>query len=316
MLMSDQVEATTKETFASIQSPSVQATLQNTSVKLSGTAAGGAFTGSGAVLYSRDNTVYVVTAKHNLYVFAGEKDPPAWDQVLVSDFQQKVSILYDDKMQFGGVPKQTASISGITTVDLSSPQSWLYDVMILESTDAAFSTFAQANYAVQNITGSNSTFVMNESSYLGKGGTTSQVYFIQTGYGRNDELLGNGKKLPTGKPGDNISGTLQYRFPQPKANQTVTVYNQTTDGSDFYQFLNTIQLSADTNTSTAEGDSGGPLFLVRFDKPSKTWQIYLIGVTTGADMETAQILCPKPPALRVNNIATSLAYCYSNEIIY
>jgi hypothetical protein len=114
-----------------------------------------------------------------------------------------------------------------------------------------------------------------------------------------------------------VSGSLQYRTTQPEANAnptTVTVYNQfSNDRTRYYQLDNAVRLTADPNTSTAPGDSGGPLFLV--SSVSGQPQLFLIGVTSGSDMALAPEPCPPPNQLRVNNIATSLQYCYQNYLI-
>jgi hypothetical protein len=306
MIMSAPVQAAIQSQFSQLQ-PSICTTLQNTSVMLTGTTPGGfGFTGSGVILYTDGDYTYVVTAKHNLYVFNNQSNPPTtWDPSLLTTFQGKITINYDDEMAFGKPPGKTASIDAVQTVDIPS-QSWLYDVMILKSENPDLMTFAQSNN-VYPVPAANQGVVTNANQYLQKG---NQSYFIQTGYGKVSDTASNSQKtLPIDTLGSNRYQTLQYRFTQPKANNTATVYNQFWNNkSQYYQFQNAVQVDADANNSTAPGDSGGPLFLVKFAGGS--WGLYLIGITSGSDMALAQTPCPAPSFILENNIVTSLESCY------
>jgi hypothetical protein len=319
MIMSAAAQGQIQTLFAQLQSSrstsSLCTTLQNTSVMLSGTTPKGkGFTGSGVILYSDTDTAYVVTAKHNLYVFNDQTDPPAtWDPTVVTKFQQAIKINYDGPMAFGKAPGRSASISQVVTVDIPSPGTWTYDVMILKSADSDLMGFAKVNN-LYPLDQADLNVVLNQQTYLQRNNT--QNYFIQTGFGFVRDTASNAAKtkLPLNPTGStNQNQTLQYRVTQPLAEQTNTVYNQfSTNKSQYYQFQNAFQVQADANNSTAPGDSGGPLFLLT--GAGGSWALYLIGVTSGSDMALAQTPCPAPPNILENNIVTSLETCYRQNI--
>ena len=83
---------------------------------------------------------------------------------------------------------------------------------------------------------------------------------------------------------------------------------------DYSAVTHAIQLSADPANSSAPGDSGGPLFVVSGFGTARL-RLHLIGTSYGADLSTAPERCPPSGKLRVNNISTSLEYCYTNYIL-
>ena len=58
------------------------------------------------------------------------------------------------------------------------------------------------------------------------------------------------------------------------------------------------------------GRLGGPLFVAHYVAARKAYELALIGITLGADMQTTKVPCPENPAVRVNNLATSLEPFY------
>lgn len=323
MIMTEANEALFKSAVSNLPAP-IQTGLQNASVRLSGKTSGGqTFTGSAVILYSDGTDVVLATAKHNLYVFAGQFDPPAWSDDLVNSFRANVNVVYDNSMSFGTMPTRTAALSGAFPVDAGGqPRSnynqarWLYDVMILKSNDQNLMQFAANNHVVDNpIDGADRGFVQKPGDYLRRG---NQTVFIQTGYGNVRDTVGDVKKItlpqPVNKAGSAKDGSLQYRTTLPSGTAPVTVFNQKeTNKQQYTQFDQAIQLTADPTSSTAPGDSGGPLFVATYVR--NAWRLYLIGITTGSDMAVAEEPCPKPPALVANNVATSLQYCYQQDLI-
>lgn len=308
MIMSETVEKASKDKFATIQD-AVRTLLQNTSVKLAGQATQGPFIGSGVILYADETNTWILTAKHNLYIFNGDKDPPAWDDKLMTAFQSKVQIYYDAAMDFNKEPVQSAAITSIIPVNQTNDKSWAYDVLILKSTDANLLTFAGLNAAYNTADHTVANVVNNPATYLD---TSKGQLFVQLGYGEIAETVNN-KKLPAEKPGDNKKGSLQYRIAKPLANALVPVYDRVGTTAVYNQSDDVIQLTADANDSSGPGDSGGPLFIILPPAKNTPAKPYLIGVTTGADMATSKTPCPTGNALRVNNIPTSLQYCYNKD---
>jgi Trypsin len=308
MLMTATVQKASADKFATLPGP-IKTAIQNTSVRL--VDSGGRFNGSGMIVYTDgSNNTTIVTAKHLLYSLIGANDTPAWSTQLETDFQQKVSIKYDTAMTFNKNPTQTAAIASITSVTPDAQQPWEYDVMILTSTDPTLATFATTSYVyARSKNGVDYGFLTKAARYLSK---TDQT-FVQTGFGANREEAEDKlkTKMPKSNLGTNNSGCLQYRFPVLKADATVTVYSQRNDDPSVYDpGIDSIWIQANPTDSTAPGDSGGGLFVV--NRISNRDRFFLIGVTTGADRETSRTPCPTSGALRVNNVSTSLAYCYEN----
>lgn len=308
MLMTQQVQAASDQKFNGLPQ-ALRQQLLNSAVKLRDTQ--NRFLGSGVIL-SHDPTTgetKILTAKHLLYVLAGKTDPPTWDPALLTAFQQQVSIYYDTNMTFNRDPAQNATISSVTELNQGTPDDWTYDLMILTSVDANLAQFAMTNFAYTKPEGRDFNYVLNATMYLDK---TNQI-FMQIGYGMATETAENVQKtkMPLGAAGTNQSKRLQYRFPQPTAKAITPHYNQRSDNKSLYAlYRDGIELTADATDSSAEGDSGGPLFVII----PATGKYYLIGITAGADMAASEIPCPSGGALRVNNIATSLQYCYQTYI--
>lgn len=309
MLISAANEQQYATDFAKIPQ-AIRETILRATVKLVGSA-GGTFTGSGVIIYADGETTTIVSAKHNLWVLADKSDPPEWDDAYVRGFKANVSIKYGPTLAYDGAPDQTAAIAGITPVvqDGGEP-SWLYDVMLITSTDVQLAAHAAKYHIGPTGQMANLTFLTTPKQYLKR--APNQTYFVRTGFGKVRENPDNKPSvtMPIEKPGTNREGRLQLIMTEPSADKPVTVYSQQSDHSGYYQFNDAVQVTADPNSSTAPGDSGGPLFYVAVGKTPNVW---LIGVTTGADMDTAQKPCPPAGgAYRVNNIVTSLSYCYQN----
>lgn len=297
----------------------VSSLLLNSSVRLRGNTPKDAdFYGSGAMLFASpsDKSTVVVTAKHNLEIYMEAGPRPDIEKAAAS-FQTNVKIYYEAEMKFNSEPSQVANITDINLVKADSSGDWDYDVVILKSDDPTLFGISSKNpiYPIGDKVKKPAYFdvVANQKKYLSKGSTDDPHYFIQTGFGNIRDTV-QGKNLPPDdeKAGDNKLGGLQYRTTEPLAATTTTVYFQEGETTKYVPYDRAIQLSADATSSTARGDSGGPLFLSYFQKGAG-WGLYLIGVTTGGDMETSRKPCPPKGTLVVNNISTSLEYCYRNE---
>jgi hypothetical protein len=316
MLMSKDNQAAYLEKVGSLPLGStLNRGLLNSVVKLSGsTSEGSTFTGSAVIAYVEDGTVTLVSAKHNLYIYAEKEDPPEWDEELATTFRDNVTIVYDSPMRFNLDPGRKAAISAVKPIVQKDENPWAYDVMILESTDANLAVITSI-FPITDLKRSPTDlgYLLDEKRYLKRDGQT----FIQFGYGKNRETAQNRAKtlMPEAKVlGTNLDGCLQFRVCEPLATKKVTVYGERTDDPKKYDpAIDAIQVSADPTSSSAPGDSGGPLFVVT--RLSDVDRLFLIGVTYGADLAAAETPCPSGGKLRVNNIVSSLAYCYRSGLL-
>lgn len=293
----------------------------NVSVRLKGTTPKGSdFKGSGAMLFaSPGGYTVLVSAKHNLEVYM-QAGPRPDINAAVESFKKNVKIYYENAMAFDTDPSQEADISDLLPVKADSAGDWDYDVMILKSEDQGLLKAATASpiypFADKKKGPAYLTVVTNQKKYLSKGTKDNRYAFVQTGFGKVTDVV-EGTTLPKDGVGNNREGGLQYRFTYPLVEEARTVYNglvQKDKPIQYFQFDRAIQLAADANNATFEGDSGGPLFLSYYDKDSKGWVLYLIGVTTGGDMLVDRKPCPPKGVLVVNTISTSLEYCYVNGL--
>lgn len=306
----------------------VRPSISNASVRLLGTNPQGSdFDGSGAMLcIGFDGSTLVVSAKHNLEVYWNRGARPADLNEIAESFRDRIRIYYGaDGMEFNTEPAQEAEINEVTPVTSVGDDPWDYDVMVLKSHNPGLAQVCSANqiYPLSNSRQKQSyDLVVNDHRlYLSRTAPLdkkSTAYFIQTGFGRVRDTVRN-RLLPLNGAGDGAHGGLQYRVTSPLAAETVRVYNQLVNKEDktvvYYPFDNAVQLTADADTSTYKGDSGGPLYLTYFEKGTG-WRLFLIGVTTGGDMATAQVPCPPNDVLVANNISTSLAPCYQQGLFF
>lgn len=299
----------------------VKARILNSSVSLKGpNTAHNDFDASGAMLCNNGEETFLVSAKHNLEVYWNKGNRPPLNDI-VDSFRQNVKIYYQPGMAFDTIPNRVADIEEVIPVTSVGTGEWDYDVMILKSRDPGLLEVSQANeiYPVLNSKQRQSynEVATEERTYLSRTFQAKDVltYFIQTGFGRVRDTV-RGASLPTGTPGPNRHGGLQYRATAPMAQATVTVYNQVGQTSSYDRYDAAVQLAADANSSTARGDSGGPLYLAFYDKTFKDWRLLIIGVTTGGDMSTAQEPYPPQKVLVANNISTSLAACYKQGLFF
>lgn len=318
MLISAAKQNTFNDLLNKTIDPNVKTRILNSSVSLKGkNSKQSDFDGSAAMLCFTENTTFLVSAKHNLEVYAESGNRPAMKGIPES-FTANVKIYYAANMQFNTQPTQVAAIAETIPVTIGSEGAWDYDVMILKSTDPGLLQVCQANqiYPLTNNKQKEAydQIVTVDRLYLSK--TTTQntpAYFIQTGFGRVTDKV-EGTQLPKDKAGPGKHGKLQYRVTAPKAQATVEVFNQVEKTSKYDSYIRAVQLDADENNSTFRGDSGGPLYLTYFDKKAGGWKLFVIGVTTGGDMDTAKKPCPPKGTLVANNVSTSLAHCYSQGL--
>ena len=321
MLLSRENQEKFVQKMAGLSQSQANLYIMNSSVRLFGNSLTQSdFTGSGVMAYSAKGETTIVTAKHNLSTFGDLTDPATMDTSLIDAFKNKIRIYWDAPMEFNLRPKRSAGISEIIPIIPDAQRPWEYDVIILKSRDPDLAIRAQIwSVYSPSYNPLDSIYLSDQRQYLGrKDKAKRDQLFIQTGFGAVREKAEDGKNtvMPVAKNiGENTEGCLQFRVCEPKAEETVTVYAERTKRPPNYDAVtHAIQLSADATNSTAPGDSGGPLFVVSGFGTARL-RLYLIGTSYGADLSTAQERCPPRGELRVNNISTSLEYCYTNYIL-
>jgi hypothetical protein len=253
--------------------------LLNATVYLSTTAGN---KGSGVILAADTTTAYVLTAKHLLYTLSGLKSP---DTKKPSDFNNTTFL---EKVQIGyttaaleGAPTLTAPVTGLNFTG-SDDQTWQYDIMIMESTDATFRTFVLANRFVRLAMKQTYDILLSVKRTGCEALNTKNYKFIQLGFGdgRDPEVIAT--KSATDYT--DFAGKVQCKQSQPKAATPLDGFFEIVDGKPSAQWPVSDQICemvADVTNSSGPGDSGGPLFALLKTDLTK---FFLVGLTTGANV--------------------------------
>ena len=316
----------------------------NSTVKLVGKGAGkgSTFTGSGVIFYiDADKGVYILTAAHNVLVQAKAPMKRVSNmEALLTQFTSKVQISYGGTQSGGDMSFNTdayarADITG-GQVNLGSSLShktdnYLYDLVVLWSKDSALKTYTQKWVfgdgttpvdisAIQSTMKTEAEYYQGSTNYLLDNG---YYHHIQLGYGKNfddrySEQIKGGKIIQGEKQVKGCeSGTgmtsnhLHYRLAQPTSTWFPSSYLQTAPAGKspaYLEFVKSIVMEGKVQSTTAEGDSGGPLFAV---EKEDLGIVCLIGVTTGADMHAAQ----KPYATPFGNCISASVLPFYDEFV-
>jgi hypothetical protein len=272
--------------------------------------------GSGVILGVDGTKAYILTAKHNLFILAGQLKPedkttkafkkPS-DYVL-TDFSGGISIGYRPAalLQPPEDPPRTVTVqvTGFSFAGVAgSGDDWIYDAMLFECTNPDFYTFVNTNRFIKkaNYAGYKSSLALNKSKRKYQLLDRSQFQFIQLGYGEaKPKDMDIEKENYTSYP-----KRIQCKQSVPVAATPVPgiVYEpraKETDRSKWRSMSHAIELQAGNTKSTGPGDSGGPLFAVKGNK------FALVGVTSGANFYSDETRLTNPPSDRViqNNLAT------------
>jgi hypothetical protein len=259
-------------------SKAVQTKIQHSSVKLLSNDQ--QFTGSGVILSCGPTSAVVVTAKHNLWKKAVLDEGPDWNsdqrQALATNFCGQVKIHYNNL-------QQSAPIVAINF--LGGDDGWSYDVMLLSSNDANFTAYAR-NAAILVNPAAKQDAIDFFSNYRNAFNNQQNTY-IQTGYGQV-------------RPNDQSSGgPFQYRL-----TTLISQEPETVPQDDDLTYSEVVRFTADPGSTTAPGDSGGPLFAVS----KTTGALYLLGVTLGENYDPENVIPDGPTQNNASTLLTSLLY--------
>ncbi len=281
--------------------------LRQATVKLSSSS--GSFAGSGmlcGVIYPKSSHLpraIIATAKHNMYVprknertmfTGGGKFPKALPDTFYEWFKTNIKIEYGP--DGGGAPKNTADVFGYRDVPGMSKydDDWIFDLVLVQSADKDLVNFALKYGAFS----SHNIKEFNKMKFQGGFHNTRDYDMIQLGYGKQtDRQMSAGSNLAyrlTGWHSQDM-GLDQGSAPAPGGYDVKQDDTRISNGI----YKNGLLLTANTNSTTMEGDSGGALFLV----PKNQTKLFIpIGVTLGENYSTSTII--RGTATR-NNAATS-----------
>jgi len=256
--------------------------------------------GSGVILSVIDSEtvnerkVYVLTAKHCLYTLSGLKTA---GQKTPADF---VNNTFCNSIQIGykptawlGAPTATAPVSVVNFLgDVCNDAKWDYDLVIFESTDATFFTHARANCCVpaDPLVRKDYKKVLVVDQAKGCFALNTKMFeLFQLGYG-----IGKDPSIATTHEYTDYGGKFQSKISSPKATVPTDTFEivKNVKGKDWPTTTQIFEMNADVTSSTAPGDSGGPLFC-RPVKPDKNTtylaskdKFFLVGITSGMNFET------------------------------
>ena len=248
----------------------------------------GNFTGSGVLVKDSENIIGIITAKHNLSVKAGIETPIQWNQnqvnELMAGFLNGLSVGYDPQGIDQNPQKTQALTSTNSDIEFrAGNESWDYDLMFISfKGDLEIKQWASSNgsHRIDYPYGQVPQFYKNTQALIDK-----QVFV--TGFG--DILNQNGQPTSPGRhPFQVRSATVSVQTQNVLRHQNPNAY-----------FDNVLTVTASNNTSTAPGDSGGPVFYIDRGK------VYLLGATLGSNYKAGEIIDDNP--IKCNN-STFLYY--------
>ncbi|QNM98010.1 trypsin-like serine protease [Chitinimonas koreensis] len=271
------------QAFNQLAAP-LQQQMQLSSVRLSN----GNFTGSGVLVIDGENIRGIVTAKHNLCVKAGIQTPLIWNDTQVNDLA--AGFLTNLLVGFGPlsqpltpqnlpVPTLTQALTP-TTADIEfrgGYGSWDYDLMFISFKAA----MPLRNYIDANV--SHRIAYGRADLQFYQGNMVNRGVFV-TGFG--DILNAQGQQTSMTHAFQVRTATVTRQEPRVRRHQN--------PNADFDDVL---IAGASYNTSTAPGDSGGPMLTVANNR------VYLLGATLGSNFLPNQMVNDNPI---VNNASTFL----------
>ena len=314
-------------------------------VRLDAQVQGGNFQASGVIFNVVNNKVQILTAAHNLMFWGGLKVPPNdWD-ALAGQFAAVCKIRYNPKDgKFNGavgdpLARPNGNNDGIAVsqvVNKCNSQdrnaTCYYDLAVITCVDTNLANFAKTflgnNYALGPTAEYAAT---NQGGFL----NTKKYMYFQLGYGKTTDTrkpqtlgkddegkvivkFGVAEDVKCGEGAGMDAHHLHYRVAKPLNAGYACFYDQVaanTEAPAYSANCAAIEFRASKNNSTAEGDSGGPVYAIEYteeeteDEEGEVTNTVtykkatLLGLTTGSDMMAGK----EPPGITYfNDISTSV----------
>jgi hypothetical protein len=327
-------------------SDNIRNRLIHSAVKLGGTGWDGqSSVNCSGVIYKVDKDyVYIVSAAHNIMVWAGLKKPPEnWTGYIDGDqqhpgFKTRITISYGTNLTFNVAPsgQQPANIFSVKAPEVNFEVEQytfdsFYDLIDITSKDSTLRAYAKKYVFADASYDEIAKTVADEAKEVAKSPSAfldvKKHFYVQLGYGNNEderssEKVNNHliqatavtKTCERTDKNDNSSllilkkNTLHYRLTTPSYKTIRSMFNQEAKAEsepDFVEYAEAICLTGRLSSTTAKGDSGGPLYAV-----SRTGdKAYLLGVTSGADYSIYNQTAEKMVSRRIfrNCVSTSVA---------
>lgn len=286
----------------------------------------GQFTGSGVIFTTSENAAYVLTAKHNLLIWAkgqGRNNVTmragAWDGTradlrgLNTDFKTNIRLVYGNGRE--------AQIHEIVYFG----SNWSYDVCCLVIRDGGFRSFARTHawdfepFGVGFDFSYRTTLTAlfdnlrrrtnNDLQTTWKTQINQGYYFFQAGYG----ATGYSGGTTIAKVNSDSGGSFGYRLAD-LSDSWATAYDRDATQNTTDDYTDVIALTADSESSSGPGDSGGPVFAIRRNQANvrvARLSLYLVGVTVGYNYHRLTTSPIQTSTTFKNNIIADLRAAYN-----
>ncbi|KIG12271.1 hypothetical protein DB30_01747 [Enhygromyxa salina] len=239
----------------------------------------------------RDGVAGIITAKHNLWMNERSRndkfpEPATWDDAkaneMVENFLIDLHVGYNATL--GGLPASTEPLDpnkGDIEFRSDGNDDWSYDLMFI-----AF----KEDLSIRD-------WMNDRRSPAGidydtrKDRSVNDHFYARQMLGRQVFITGFGDQLNhAGRGTGGLSNSLQVRAANVAANATTALRMEP---SEVYEQV--LPINASDNSSTAPGDSGGPVFTI------DNRRLLLVGATLGANFAARRLMGGSPI---VNNAAT------------
>lgn len=294
---------------------------------------------SGVIFNVKNNLVEILTAAHNILLNHDKKQrlpPNNWTE-WSKEYCSGLTVRYNPAgLTFNGAPsaqvaynKNSGNITvAVPNVDVGcqNQADCYYDLAVITCTDNDFATFAKTFLGNEYDLSAAAKKATENETFLKLKLDGATEYFhsghkhFQLGYGKTTEsrfpLSISQQKIAMGDAVVKTSGVaanamaeynLHYRLTKPKADAYSCFYDQIAEKDKAPAYCKNcaaFELDGDATSTSAEGDSGGPIYAIQYDNEKiinpQTKEIIrrtitfgeatLIGLTTGSDMETAKQL--------------------------
>ncbi|WP_210563460.1 trypsin-like serine protease [Chromobacterium violaceum] len=246
------------------------------------------FTGSGVLVIDANQIPGIVTAKHNLCVRAGIATPTAWneDQVagLITGFLDGLKVGYDfpatapDNIRQPLPAKEQILAPDNSDIEFRNGYGrWDYDLMFISF---------KARLPLRD-------YIAASPSHRVPYGSGDLAFYRQDPAGKGVYVTGFGDVRNAQGGQLNLSHPFQVRNAVISSRQAQALRHSRPD----LYFTDALIVEASNNSSTATGDSGGPMLHVSGSR------VYLMGATLGANFLPDRL---PPDAPIINNAATAL----------